>query len=638
MYINSFTSKMFFNINVMKTLIKNFIHPINVLFHNKIKLFNLKFSNLNYILLFTVLFSCMTFAQGSDQTEKVPIEKQRSIMILNLAEQVRWPNIYSISTFKIGVLGTDAIKNNLSKLSENRRLYEKLIEVKRINSLEEVKNYNVIYINTAYEYLLKDILENTRGQKILVITEGYPMNSSMINMVQVGNTFSYDINRMYFREANLKMISTLASYAVTSTELKEKLYKKAEQKLYVVSRENDEQKEIIKNHIKTIGSQIDNLNKKEEALKEKDNSIKDLYIEGELKNKEIAEKTTLEKENERKIDEQIAQLNFQHEKIDSINDHIQYQQKILEEQSDNIREKTTILAEKNIIIDTQRKYNFILTILSALLFILCMSLLVAYTKNKKLNLRLQTQHIEINEQSKQLTSKNSELEQFAYITSHDLQEPLNTISSFIDIIKDEYDSKFDEDGKQMLGFVKEGSVRMKKLIDALLQYSRLGRSKEYDDVNCMPLLDVLTGDLQSVIKNSNAEIKYEGLPTIKGNEVELRLLFQNLITNGIKFRNPETQPKINIACKEVYDNNDAIKKDQKSWVFSVTDNGIGIAKEYQDRVFAIFQRLHSRLEYEGSGIGLAHCKKIVEAHSGKIWFTSEKGKGTTFCFSIPVKA
>ena len=622
----------------MNLVFENFISPISGLLLDAKAHVNLKFLNFKRLLVFTIFFSCLTYGQNSSQNKNVSIAEQRSIMIFNLTEQVKWPNINKITTIKIGVLGTDAIKNNLINVSKNKRIYNKLIDIKRIKSLEEVEDYNVVYVNTTYEYLLKSILDLTKGKQILIITEGYPKNSSMINMVQTGDTFNYDINRMYLREANLKIIPTLASYAVSSTELKERMHNKAEEKLYVVSRENDEQKKIINNQIKTIYSQIDDINKKEEALIEKDNSLKNLYVESELKNLKIQEKINLEKVNEQKIEEQISQLNFQQEKMDSINTQIQNQQKILEEQSSNIREKTIILAKKDDIIKTQRKHNIRLTILSTLLFILSLSLLVAYIKNKKLNKRLQTQHVEINQQSVLLTSKNKELEQFAYITSHDLQEPLNTISSFIDIIKMEYANKFDTEGQEMLGFIKEGSVRMKKLIDALLQYSRLGRAKEYNNVNCMPLLDVLTEDLQSTIKSTDAEINYKNLPTIQGNELELRLLFQNLISNSLKFRKPDVKPKIDISCEEVFDETDGVKSEQKSWVFSVADNGIGIAQEYQDRVFAIFQRLHSRLEYEGSGIGLAHCKKIVEAHSGKIWFTSASGSGTTFRFSIPVRA
>ena len=363
-----------------------------------------------------------------------------------------------------------------------------------------------------------------------------------------------------------------------------------------------------------------------------------MALDSKLKTKQIADNTNFERVLERTLEIQIDQIEAQQLEIDSVNEEIEVQQKILEAQKKNIKEKANILIKKDIIIDTQRRHNIILSILSTLLLLACLSLLVAYLKNKKLNTRLNVQHVEIKKQSNLLTSKNKELEQFAYIASHDLQEPLNTVTSFIDIIDAEYHSKFDDEGKQILGFIKEGSTRMKKLIDALLQYSRLGRTKVFEDVNCMPLLDVLTADLKNAIQSNEAEINYKDLPTIKGNEVELRLLFQNLITNGIKFRHPDVKPKIDIQCTEISEIEETSREEEKFWKFSVTDNGIGIAKEYQDRVFAIFQRLHSRLEYEGSGIGLAHCKKIVESHSGKIWFTSEKGSGTTFCFSIPIRA
>lgn len=612
---------------MMKLVFGNFEGLNKTLLQYVMKRYFLKFLKLNFLLVFALFSSFISYAQISKQNNTLPIEEQRPIMIFNLIEHVRWSNINKIEKLKIGVLGTDVIKNSLLKISNERRIFDKLIGVKKISTLEAVKNCNVVYVSTAYEYLLKSILESTKGKQILVITEGFPTNSSMINMVKAGDTYSYDINRMFLREANLKINSTLASYAVTSNELKEKLYKKAEQKLYVVSRENDEQKKVIKN-------QIEDLNKKEKALIEKDNSIKNLFVETELKNKTILEKIALGRVNEERIKNQINQLSFQQERIDSINNQINNQIVILEEQSNNIKNKNKILAEKNIIIDTQRKHNIMLTILSTMLLILSLSLLVAYVRNKKLNIRLNAQHIEIKAQSKLLSSKNNELEQFAYITSHDLQEPLNTISSLIDIIKIEFEDKFNSEGKEMLGFIKEGSVRMKKLIDGLLQYSRLGRDKELKNVNCVPLLDLLKEDLQSTINNTGAEINYDNLPTITANELELKLLFQNLISNSIKFRDSNIKPKIDISCEKGSDNDD-VTSEKKFWIFSITDNGIGIPKEYQDRVFNIFQRLHSRSDYEGSGIGLAHCKKIVEAHSGKIWFTSENGLGTTFYFSIP---
>ncbi|WP_158843945.1 YfiR/HmsC family protein [Algibacter sp. L1A34] len=601
--------------------------------------YNSKCLNLKTLILLVVfsLYSNLSFSQNSEKNRESSILEQRAIMVFNLCEQVKWPKIKQMTTLKIGVMGPDTIKKSLFDISNNRRIYDKLIEVKRINSVDDIQYCNVVYVNSTYEYLIKAILNSTKGKEILIITEGYPTHSSMINMVQVGDTYEYDINRQFIREANLKITPVLASYAVTSKEIKDKLYKKVEQNLYIANREKAEQKKIIETHIKTIGSQIDDINKKDKVIIDKEHSITNLSRESELKNKRLEESLVFELELEEKLEKQLYKINAQQLEIDSVNLEIQNQQKVLTVQNIHIKEKEDILAEKNIIISTQRQYNILLSILSCLLFIVSISLLVAYIKNKKLNFRLKAQHVEINHQSKQLVSKNKELEQFVYIASHDLQEPLNTISSFIDVIDSEYNSSFDDDGKQMLGFIKEGSVRMKKLIDALLQYSRLGRTKIIDDVDCMPLLNVLTGDLQSVINRSEAVVNYKDLPKIKGNEVELRLLFQNLITNGIKFTKPGVKPKIDIYCTEISKIEEGDVEEQKFWQFSVADNGIGIAQEYQDRVFAIFQRLNSRLDYEGSGIGLAHCKKIVESHSGKIWFTSSEGAGTTFSFSIPVK-
>ena len=237
---------------------------------------------------------------------------------------------------------------------------------------------------------------------------------------------------------------------------------------------------------------------------------------------------------------------------------------------------------------------------------------------------------EIYEQSQELISKNQELEQFAYIASHDLQEPLNTISSFIGLISEDYGESFDEIGKESLTFIQDASIRMKKLIDALLQYSRLGRNTDRQNIKLSLLISQLTADLKSVLNKTKAELLVEDLPDVLGSAVEIRLLFQNLISNAIKFVENDTIPIIKIRSKSICNDTG-----EKRIQFSVEDNGIGIPKEHQDRIFAIFQRLHTRDKYEGTGIGLAQCKKIVESHKGEIWLTSKVGEGTTFYFTLP---
>lgn len=228
---------------------------------------------------------------------------------------------------------------------------------------------------------------------------------------------------------------------------------------------------------------------------------------------------------------------------------------------------------------------------------------------------------------KKLEQKNEELEQFSYITSHDLQEPLRTISSFYEILNSEYEDKFDDEARQIFKFIRSASSRMSDLIKNLLDYSRLGYSEKLLEVDVNTIIDDLKNDLSLLILQTNATVIHENMPVLKAYPTAFRLLFQNLISNGIKFSKKNVAPLIQISCE--------LKND--FWEFSVRDNGIGIAEEHQKKIFAIFQRLHLKEEYEGTGIGLAHCQKIVGLHEGEIWVKSKPNEGSTFYFTIPNK-
>ncbi|MGE5399155.1 MAG: CHASE domain-containing protein [Ignavibacteriales bacterium] len=225
----------------------------------------------------------------------------------------------------------------------------------------------------------------------------------------------------------------------------------------------------------------------------------------------------------------------------------------------------------------------------------------------------------------ELARSNKELENFAYVASHDLQEPLRMISSYTQLIAKRYKDQLDEKADQYIEFTVEGAKRMQQLIHDLLQYSRVAtKGKEFALVNCNVIVkDVLT-NLQISIKKNNAVIAYNHLPKVMADDTQLMQLFQNLISNAIKFRS-QKPPEIHI---------DAVEK-ENDWLFSVSDNGIGIDPQFNERIFVIFQRLHEREEYPGTGIGLAVCKKIVERHGGRIWIKSSVGEGSTFYFTLP---
>jgi PAS domain S-box-containing protein len=234
----------------------------------------------------------------------------------------------------------------------------------------------------------------------------------------------------------------------------------------------------------------------------------------------------------------------------------------------------------------------------------------------------------VQQRTAELEIKNKELEQFAYVASHDLQEPLRTTSSFVELLRKQYYGKIDENANRYIDYVIQASDRMKTLIKDLLDYSRIGREKQFEPVDCNTAFAEVTADLAKVIKENKAVITAEQLPVVNAFPTELKLLFQNLISNSIKFQKPGVAPYIDISTS----------KESTHWHFRFRDNGIGIEKQYQQRIFIIFQRLHNRSVYEGSGIGLAHCKKIVELHGGTIWVESEAGKGSTFHFTIAENA
>jgi light-regulated signal transduction histidine kinase (bacteriophytochrome) len=242
-------------------------------------------------------------------------------------------------------------------------------------------------------------------------------------------------------------------------------------------------------------------------------------------------------------------------------------------------------------------------------------------ENREVNNSLEKK---VRQRTSEMESKNKELEQFAYVASHDLQEPLRTISGFVELLQKEYHGKLEGNGGKYLDYLSQASDRMKTLIKDLLDYSRIGREKEAMALDGNKLLAEVQADLGKSIRDSGARISSGQLPSLHAYPTELKLLLQNLITNAIKFRHPDRVPEITISASE----------ENNNWRFMVGDNGIGIEPQFLDRIFIIFQRLHSRTKYEGAGIGLAHCKKIVELHGGSIWAQSQPGQGSQFYFTI----
>jgi light-regulated signal transduction histidine kinase (bacteriophytochrome) len=231
------------------------------------------------------------------------------------------------------------------------------------------------------------------------------------------------------------------------------------------------------------------------------------------------------------------------------------------------------------------------------------------------------------EQAKILLARsNTELEQFAYVASHDLQEPLRMISSYVQLLSRRYKGQLDADADEFIAYAVDGTLRMQQLINDLLAYSRVGtRGKPPVPTNFEDVFSKAIANLKMAIVESGVVVTHDQLPTALADELQMVQLFQNLIGNAIKFRNKEN-PQVHVSARP----------EGREWIFSIRDNGIGIDPQFHDRIFVLFQRLHGREEYPGTGIGLTVSKKIVERHGGRIWLESELGKGTTFYFSIPM--
>ena len=248
-------------------------------------------------------------------------------------------------------------------------------------------------------------------------------------------------------------------------------------------------------------------------------------------------------------------------------------------------------------------------------------------ERKQTEEKLAAQARELARSNQELARSNQELEQFAYVASHDLQEPLRMVTSFTQRLGERYKGKLDADADTYISFAVDGAIRMRALINDLLAYSRVGTGgKEFEPTDCEMVIDGALANLQAAVEESGARVTRDPLPTVSADASQLGRVFQNLTSNAIKYRN-ESPPEVHIGAE---------KRDGE-WLFSVRDNGIGIDPEQAERVFVIFQRLHSRDEYPGTGIGLAITRKIVERHGGRIWVESELGMGSTFYLTIPAR-
>ncbi len=579
------------------------------------------------VIKFFLLFFCCTVAFGQSEEDKIAAYK-RGNLIFSIAEQVQGFK-KSKRTFDIGVIGEPLTRKALEDMSKNRPIKARKVVVEELSLISDAYSYDLVYLNKAsFSSDLHRFTNSINYEPTLVISEGYPFVETMIGLTSYDNSFIITLNIDNLKAYDFSPSTHLLE---TSIESSQKLKDFFELKQMV----RDRQKEILetqKNHLakqkQTLEKVID---KKNEILFKKERNLKTLKKKAVTRAKQYEQKLQDVQLLEEDLKDQKGLLKKNKAELVANRDEIEMQSKFLKNQKIMIEAQKKILNDQQIQLVNQRNVNLLLTGLVILFIFIIVYIIYTNNSRRKLVNRLKEKNIQIARDSRTLKRQNKEFESFAYIASHDLQEPLHTITSFSDFMYEDYYDKLDDDAKENLIYIKEGCSRMSQLISSLLDYSRIGNKRQLHQINPKALLSNVIKDFSAKITSTTTEVVIGGFPDfIYGYPTELRMLFQNLISNAIKFKKPEVNPEI---CIEGF-KKDANETFSEVWQFSVKDNGIGIAEEHKSKIFEIFQRLHTRDEYEGTGIGLAHCKKIVDLHQGDIWIDSTLGEGTIFNFTL----
>lgn len=601
------------------------------------------------LLSFLLLLSLSTLAKGS-MDEEIR-NRQRSIFIYNFTQLVKWEQFSIPGVFRIGVLGDDPFVKELKRMAQKRTVDNQAIEVLQLNRLSDLQDIDLLYVNSRYNYNIQDVLAAIAGKQTLLVSENYAFNTSMINMIEVEEEFKYEINEQRLEQEEFIFSETLKSNAISNVEKWQELYLESAKKLnaerekVLLQRSSlEQQSKLLENQAQRLADQEDLIARKSKEIEQSNRDLeaqqlKIRYHQEELLsliNRNDSQRQRHEwqermfqnlKEEMTRHETQIAE---QQELVKEQQEVMAQQEEFLSEQRSRMSKQEEVLGAQIDKLRYQKQVNLLLFCISGLCIFFTIIVFRSNQLRKKANRALARKNQAVQSKSKELHKQKKAMEQFAYIASHDLKEPLSTITGLIHVLELENGDQMNDVGKQSMQLVLRATARMNERINGLLEYSTLGNNVQLSPVESQEVLTDVQADLSKVIEETGAEIAVGKMPVIMGHASELGLLFQNLISNAIKFRKVNTSPKIVIQSKEI----SSQSEETKVWHFSIQDNGIGIPPGQKKKIFEIFSRLHTSKEYQGTGIGLAHCQKIVELHGGKIWVVSEIGKGSTFHFTL----
>ncbi len=582
----------------------------------------------SHILLLLVLVSYQHHltAQNTNNIEAVK-RLQRSIFIFNFAQQVAgWPELEESEVFQIGVLGPDRTIIDLNALAKKRHIQGKPVNIKHFNLIKDIVNVQLLYVNNRYNYDIDYILSKITSKHILLVTEDYNYHSSMINIVNVGNSFAYEINEQLIKNEGFIIAPSLSKYAVTTSEKWKELYQNAEQAL---SSAKLQQEQLLKNKDDKIISQEEIIKQQEMAIDttSREVSIRDEWIEllnaeNTLQKKKYEEMLELEKELEQNIQRQIFFIKNQDAKIIESNKEIKRQKAYLKNQEKEITRKELILQSKNDKIDLHRRINFLFVVLTVILLITGIIVYRSYLTKKRLSLLLEEKNASIEKQSKLLGIQNTELENFNYMATHDLKAPISNIEGYYSFLKEDLAGINNQEVTDSMHWIGISIKQAQKTISDLTFVTQMKNLTEQPvHIELSEITKGILDGFKKDIETNQVSIyqEFDNYPKVYFGKIGLKSILQNLISNAIKYRSERRKLEIKMTSNV----------EEEYSVISIKDNGIGIDLEKQGtHLFGLFKRIETNTE--GSGIGLYLIKKIIENADGKIKVESQPDIGSVF--------
>ncbi|MDD3740615.1 MAG: YfiR/HmsC family protein [Bacteroidales bacterium] len=599
---------------------------------------SIKFSIL--VLLINIVFSTFCFAQTVDRSVAV------SAYIYNFAKNVLWQKEENIKEFRFHIIGTDKdIINEMNKMSQAKTLRGKPIKITNSTKLVNTDGINLIFITYEYRDKLNDIYNSVEGKNTLIVTDLCNNKSDiMINIIDsdVGS-LKFEINKANIINQNIMIMPDIILLGGTEVDVSA-LYYEGQQSLRRLQKQIDSLEQSNNELLRIQKSIRKELLASQDSLQELISKINSQQIvldrQRQLlfqREQEINEQTNKIEENEKHFDILTSKIAIQDVEINKRKEILESQLIEIESKKQQIIKQTNTLQSQDLTINRQRNIMYLLIVIVILVISLVIAIYRSFRIKKKMNKELEIKVKErtnelnilnaeleerVSQRTAQLVAINKELESFSYSISHDLRAPLRAIYGFSQIISTRHKDSLNVEGQQYIDYVVAASVRMEQLINDLLNFSRLGRkSIELHPVDLNDIIQEMKMEFKQKIEEVDAQLLFDNnLPVLKGDKSLFRQIFINLIGNAITYRRKEIQLIINISHEE----------SSKHHIIKVSDTGIGIKKEYWEKIFNIFQRLHSEDEYPGTGIGLATVKKSVELMNGEITVDSVYGDGSTF--------